>query len=60
MCWETLPSTSEQAIGFLLDILEKMAINMFIKVFADGKLLIAWLYINKRESILVVTGQIYN
>ena len=43
--------TSEQANVFLLGILEKMIINMFIKVFADGKLMIAWLCINKRETI---------
>ena len=53
MCWETMPSTSEQAIGFLLEILEKTVINMFIKVFADGKLMMAWLYINKRETIFL-------
>ena len=50
---ETLPSTSEQAIWFLLEILEKTVINMFIKVFADGKLTMAWLYINKRETIFL-------
>ena len=59
MSWETMPShlnyyqmvgkhchhTSEQAIVFFLEILEKTVIDMFIKVFADGKLMMAWLYI---------------
>ena len=53
MCWETLPSTSEQAIGFLLEILEKTVINMFIEVFADGTLVMACLYINKRQTIFL-------
>ena len=39
--------TSEQAIVFLLEILKKTVINMFIIFFADGKLMMAWLYINK-------------
>ena len=43
--------TSEQAIVFLLEILEKMVINMFIMLFADGKLMMAWLDINKRKTI---------
>ena len=38
---------------FLLEILEKTVINMFSKVFADGKLMMAWLYINKRETIFL-------
>ena len=45
--------TSEQAILFLLEILEKTVINMFMKVFADGKLMMAWLYINKRETFFL-------
>ena len=38
---------------FLLDILEKMALNMFVKVFSDDKLMMAWLYINKLETIFM-------
>ena len=34
---------------FFLEILEKTVINMFSEVFADGKLVMAWLYINKRQ-----------
>ena len=46
--------TSEQAIVFLLEILDNTVINMFIiKVFADGKLMRAWLYINKRETFIL-------